>query len=331
MKYIYLSGVVDPFWGEISQKTVADAVEAARADDPAAAITVVVNSPGGDVAEGLSVYNYLKRAKVNTEISGMAASIASVIALAGEHVAIYDNSTLFVHHAWAYLGDGNADDARTAADRMDAVDANLASVYASRGLSAEKITELMNGPDGKGSLITAAQALEIGLVDEILDPAKAVAACIAAFKSHPHHNPKHTNQEKSDMGTKNEINPAADPQAACGDPAKTDAAAAAAAPAQNEDGDGSGDDEDTRIKKLEEEIAELKKQIADQQNKAQQAAALKASVAQAHAQQAQTSADADLPFPELMKKYGYAKARMLYPEKMSAYCEAELAKGSIRD
>lgn len=322
MKYIYLSGVVDP-WYEINQKSVEDLVTSARAEDPSAEITVVLNSPGGDVAEGMAIYNYLRRAKVNTEISGMAASIASVIALAGQHVAIYDNSTFFIHHAWCFL-DGNAEDARIAADRMDAVDANLAAVYAARGLSSETIAKLMDGPDGKGSLITAAQALELGLVDEVLDPAKAVAACMKSF-SHPRNTTTNPNKEDPAMAADPEptvVEPAVEPQAACGEPPKAEKPVAE--PIKEDD---TPSEEVTELMK---EVEELKKEIEALKAKNQQAASLKQSVAQAHAK-AQADTDADLDFPELVKKIGYANARMKYPDKMSAYCEAELAKGSIRD
>lgn len=329
MKYVYLSGVVDPFWGEITQQTVSDAVTAARAEDPAAEITVVINSPGGDVAEGLAIYNYLRREKVNTEISGMAASIASVIALAGQHVAIYDNSTFFIHHAWCFLGDGNADDARTAADRMDAIDANLATIYASRGLSAEKVTELMDGPDGKGTLVSAAQALELGLVDEVIDPAKAVAACISAYRSHPHNTKKPTNQEESDMGTnnpKNELDPAADPKAGCGEPGKNEEV-------ETTETVETGDDEEARIAELEKKIAELEEKLGEknQASANPQAAQLKANIAQARTQAAQQKAAGQLSWPECIKKAGsFAKACELYPDERQAWISNELAKGSIR-
>lgn len=327
MKYIYLSGVVDPFWGEISQKTVDEAVTAARADDSAEEITVVINSPGGDVAEGINIYNYLRRAKVNTEISGVAASIASVIALAGKHVAIYDNSTMFIHHAWCYLGDGNADDARTAADRMDAIDGTLANIYASRGLDQDQITELMDGPDGQGSMLTAARALELGLVDEVLDPAKAVAACLASFRSHPHHT-HHPTQEVPHMAEKKPAKNLEDPQAACGDPDKNNAAAAATGPVQNEDGDT---DKDTRIAELESKVAELEKKLSDTGSNSQQAAQLKASVRQAYTQTAAKQNQEKLEWPECIKKAGsFARACELYPEERQAYIDSELAKGSIR-
>jgi ATP-dependent protease ClpP protease subunit len=327
MKYIYLSGVVDPFWGEITQKSVADLVTAARAENAAEEITVVINSPGGDVAEGINIYNYLRREKVNTEISGVAASIASVIALAGQHVAIYDNSTMFIHHAWCYLGDGNADDARTAADRMDAIDGTLASIYASRGLDQEKITELMDGLDGKGSMITAAQALDLGLVDEILDPAKAVAACMTAFRSHPHHT-KTSNKEDTHMAAEDPaIIPApADPQAACGDPGKAEEV-------ETTKTVETGDDEDVRIAELEKKIAELEKKLGEKNQSAAaqsaQSAQLKASVKQARTQAA-AQQNGPASWAEAVKKHGYAKACELFPDLRESHMRAEFDKGSIR-
>lgn len=327
MKYIYLSGIVDPFWGEITQKSVADLVTAARAENAAEEITVVINSPGGDVAEGINIYNYLRREKVNTEISGMAASIASVIALAGQHVAIYDNSTIFVHHAWCYLGDGNADDARTAADRMDAIDGTLASIYASRGLDQDKVAELMDGPDGKGSLITAAQALELSLVDEILDPAKAVAACLASLRSHHHNTTKPLNQEEPHMAEDPAITTApADPQAACGDPGKAEEV-------ETTETVETGDDEDVRIAELEKKIAELEEKLGEknQASVARQAAQLKASVKQARTQAAAQVAKDTMTWPECIKKAGsFAKACELYPDQRQEWIDSELAKGSIR-
>lgn len=336
MNYIYLAGFVDvEGWGDITLSGVRAAVESARAEDPAAQITLVINSPGGDVTEGLAIYNYLRRAKVNIEISGMAASIASIIAMAGQHVAIYDNSSLFIHHAWAYLGGANADEARTAADRMDAVDEQLKTVYASRGLAEDKIAEIMDGPDGQGTLVTAAYALELGLVDEILDPALALAACIKNRNSHPHHSNRAgakpgtnqvedlSSQEITDMDPEKDPT-LTDPNAACGD--KPENADPETDPETPETPD-TDDAADAEVQDLKAQVAALTKQLADMQTKQAQSTKLAASVAKAHTAPPPASAD---DWPALMKKHGYAKARAMYPETMKAYCEKELAKGSIR-
>ena len=331
MAYIYLAGIVDPdpYWGDISLSKVSAAVDAARADDPAAAVTIVLNSPGGDVAEGLSIYNYLRRAKVNIEISGMAASIASIIALAGQHVAIYDNSTIFIHHAWAFLGESNANEARTAAERMDAIDEQLASVYASRGLDADTITGLMDGTDGTGSLITSARALELGLVDEILDPAMAAAACLKSRKTH-----HITSAAAAQPGTPTNKEESMDPEkttletdAECGDPQTTETAAEETTVETTET--VTDDPDDTPAEELEElkkELEEVKKELAEAKAKLDKSAKLANSVHKAQTSKTNTQ----LSWPELVKKLGYVQARAKYPNTMKAYCEAELAKGSIR-
>lgn len=335
MTYIYLAGFVDvDDWGDITLSGVRSAVESARAEDPSAPVTLVINSPGGDVMEGLAIYNYLKRAKVNVEISGMAASIASVIALAGQNVAIYDNSSLFIHHAWSYVGDANADEARTAADRMEAVDAMIATIYAARGLSEEKIAEIMDGPDGKGSLVSAASALEMGLVDEVLDPALALAACIKNRNSHHKTGAGQpaaatVNQESDTMTTD--------------DPTLNDPNAASCDPDKNQDPDtqdpdtndpDTGDPEPKdpedaaadEVQALKAQVEALTKQVADQQAKLEAQKKFRDVVASA----AQTAEAAPLTFPEAVKKEGFAKACENHPQLRADYMRAEMRKGSIR-
>jgi hypothetical protein len=186
----------------------------------------------------------------------------------------------------------------------------------------------MDGPDGKGTLVTAAQALELGLVDEVIDPAKAVAACISAYRSHPHNTTKPTNQEESDMGTnnpKNELDPAADPKAGCGEPGKNEEV-------ETTETVETGDDEEARIAELEKKIAELEEKLGEK-NQAPanpQAAQLKSNIAQAHTQSAAQAAQASMTWPEAVKKHGYAKACELYPDLRESHMRAECAKGSIR-
>lgn len=342
MTYVYLAGFVDvDGWGDITLSGVRSAVESARAEDPAAPITLVINSPGGDVMEGLAIYNYLKRAKVNVEISGMAASIASVIALAGQHVAIYDNSSLFVHHAWSYVGDANADEARTAADRMDAVDAMIKTVYAARGLSEEKIAEIMDGPDGQGSLVSAASALELGLVDEVLDPALALAACMKARKSHaaPADTASAVNSSHSSYSSHTQAQNKEPAQMAIEDPNLTDPNADSCNEPENQDPETqdpetqdpeTGDPEDTaasdELKDLKAQLEATMAKLAAAESKLEAQKRFRSVVASA----AQTAEAAPLTFPEAVKKEGFAKACELHPQLRADYMRAEMRKGSIR-
>lgn len=331
MTYIYLAGFVDvDGWGDITLSAVRSAIESARSEDPAAPITLVINSPGGDVMEGLAIYNYLKRAKVNVEISGMAASIASVIALAGQHVAIYDNSSLFIHHAWSYVGDANADEARTAADRMEAVDAMIATIYAACGLSEEKIAEIMDGPDGKGTLVSAAAALELGLVDEVLDPALALAACIKNRNSHHKTGAGHpaaatVNQESDTMTTDDPtLN---DPNAAtCDDPENQDPETQDPETQDPETEDPEDNAASDEVKDLKAQLEALKAQLAEKDAKLAAQKKFRAVVASA----AQTVDQAPLTFPEAVKKLGFAAACEKHPQLRKNYMSDELRKGSIR-
>ena len=162
-------------------KAVTDRIDAA---DPSE-ITVRINSPGGSVTEGVTIYNYL-RAKsasgvpVTVIIDGMAASIASVIAQAGDKVFINKAAFFHLHRPWC-LACGNAPELRGAAADLDTVAETLLNVYADRSKQPpEKIWELMKGEEGHdGTMLNSASALIHGLVDEIDETGAAAAACIS--------------------------------------------------------------------------------------------------------------------------------------------------------
>ena len=163
-------------------KSVTDKIDAA---DPSC-ITVRINSPGGSVTEGLTIYNYL-RAKsasgvpVTVIIDGMAASIASVIAQAGDKVIINKAAFFHLHRPWC-LACGNAPELRGVASDLDTVGDTIANVYADRSKrSVEEINALLKGEEGKdGTMLNSASALVHGLVDEIDDTGTAAAACVGA-------------------------------------------------------------------------------------------------------------------------------------------------------
>lgn len=129
-------------------------------------LTVRINSPGGDVWDGMSIYNQLISfdAKVNVIVDGMAASAASFIAMAGETVEAYELSQLMIHDAWTIVA-GNAQDFAEWAQVLDKVDGQIASAYASKsGREAAEFRELMD----TDTYLTAAEAMELGLVDGII-------------------------------------------------------------------------------------------------------------------------------------------------------------------
>jgi ATP-dependent Clp protease protease subunit len=107
--------------------------------------TVRINSPGGSVFEGLSIYNLLTAypARLTVEVTGIAASIASVIAMAGQYLRIYENSFLMIHSAWSFVI-GNASDMAAESDVLRKIDESLVGIYSSRtGIASGKISKMM--------------------------------------------------------------------------------------------------------------------------------------------------------------------------------------------
>lgn len=94
------------------------------------ALNIYINSAGGSVFAGIAIYNMLSRHKgfKTVYVDGMAASIASVIALAGDRVIVPSNAFLMIHKPWA-LCEGNADDCRKMADDLDAIETGILNVY----------------------------------------------------------------------------------------------------------------------------------------------------------------------------------------------------------
>jgi ATP-dependent Clp endopeptidase proteolytic subunit ClpP len=133
-------------------------------------ITCWINSPGGDVFDGFSIYNALRAhpANVTTIVDGLAASAASYIAMAGDKVIMAQHSFMMVHNAWGGV-QGNKHDMRDMADTLDKIDGEILSVYVAKsGMSAEDCVKMMDGPVD-GTWFTAQGAKDAGLIDAI-DP-----------------------------------------------------------------------------------------------------------------------------------------------------------------
>lgn len=136
---VYIFGVIG--WEVMAAQFVKD-LKAITADE----ITVHINSEGGSVFDGIAIYNAIRNhgAKITTRIEGIAASMASVIALAGDTRLIADAGFVMIHNPWTWT-DGEADDLRKAADVLDKIGEQLAAIYANRlGKSAEEVKEIMD-------------------------------------------------------------------------------------------------------------------------------------------------------------------------------------------
>ena len=159
------------FWGTQAKdfRAQLDAVEGNE-------LVVEINSIGGDVMAGLGIYNMLRNwAKdgktVTTRVTGVAASIASIIALAGDKREMPKNTFGMVHQA-STVAVGTADDMRDAADTLDKVDGSLRGIYMDRmGVDEAKAKEIM----AKDTWLTADECKELGFATALIEDVKATA------------------------------------------------------------------------------------------------------------------------------------------------------------
>ena len=154
----------------VTAKSFADTLQALGDIDH---IELHVNSPGGNVYDGLTVYNLLKRHKalVTGIVDGVAASIASVILMACDKVIMPENATVFIHDPWTFA-QGDADQLRAVAADLDKISVGIISAYRDKtGLTDDKIRDLMKGD----SLLTAQEAVDMGFADQLESPMQAAA------------------------------------------------------------------------------------------------------------------------------------------------------------
>lgn len=136
-------------------------------------VTVRINSPGGDMFEGLTIYNLLRDypAEVTVKVLGVAASAASLIAMAGDQILMGQGAIMMIHNAWG-LVIGNRHDFADAAKVFETFDQSMAEIYASRtGLPVDEIFKLLDGPDraSDGTYMAAQEAIDKGFADGVLD------------------------------------------------------------------------------------------------------------------------------------------------------------------
>jgi ATP-dependent protease ClpP protease subunit len=168
----------ETWWGEsVTAKDFVEQINALTADE----ITIRINSYGGSVTDGLAIYNAIKRktATTNVEIDGVAYSIASLIAMAGDTVRIAENALLMIHAPWG-MAAGNSQDMRDYADMLDTYAAAMANSYmAKSGKSRDDIMQLLT--DGLDHFYTADEAKAEGFVDEIVNAMPVAAALASKF------------------------------------------------------------------------------------------------------------------------------------------------------
>lgn len=138
-------------------------------------LDVRVNSPGGNVFEGVAIHNYLRtlKSKVVVIVDGIAASIASVIAMAGDRIEMPQNAMMFIHNPWMFaLGDAQA--MRKAAADLDQVRESMASSYLRRIDKKVDRAALYAMLDAE-TWLTAEEAVEKGFADAVSEPVRMAA------------------------------------------------------------------------------------------------------------------------------------------------------------
>lgn len=154
----------EDFWsgGGITAKGVAAQLRAIG-DRP---VEVQINSPGGDMFEGIAIYNVLREHSqdVTVKVMGMAASAASIVAMAGDRIEIGAASFLMIHNCWV-LAIGNRHDMAETADWLAPFDSAMAEVYAAR--SGRELTEIQNWMDAE-TYMSGSTAVQRGLADDLL-------------------------------------------------------------------------------------------------------------------------------------------------------------------
>lgn len=173
---IYIDGeIVTDEWEE-SETSAAGFRDSLKEIGDVSTINLHINSPGGSVFEGIAIYNMLKQNKaiVNTYVDGLAASIASVIAMSGDTIFMPKNAMMMIHNPYM-ITMGNASELRKQADSLDRVTKSSVITYLDKAgdkLDEDTLKQLMDNE----TWLTAQEAVDYGLADEVLEANQAAAS-----------------------------------------------------------------------------------------------------------------------------------------------------------
>lgn len=177
---VIYAGIGQDFWGDgsmISAKAFSE--ELKKIPDSVKTINVRINSPGGDVFDGVAIYNRLKqhKAKKVVHIDGLAASIASIIALAGDEIVMGEGALFMIHLPWT-MAYGNRMELDNTVSRLMDVEEQMVGIYAKRtGLDRNEIRSMLENE----TWMSADEAIEKGFVHKQAEETLAIAASV--FKS----------------------------------------------------------------------------------------------------------------------------------------------------
>ncbi|WP_366509398.1 ClpP-like prohead protease/major capsid protein fusion protein [uncultured Pluralibacter sp.] len=159
------------YWGVTAKQFVSDL----KALGDISHINLHINSPGGDVFDGIAIFNALKHhgAAITVHIDGLAASMASVIAMVGDPVIMPENTMMMIHKPWGFAG-GDANDMRDYADLLDKVESVLIPAYAAKtGKTTDEIAAMLDDE----TWLDGNDCLAMGFADQVI-PSLQAMACI---------------------------------------------------------------------------------------------------------------------------------------------------------
>lgn len=204
--HLHIYGIIgkDLMGGSVSSKEVADKLASAK---DAGEIILHINSPGGSVYEGYTIYNLLKGSgkKISAKVEGVCASIATLIALAADEIELFPLSQWLIHNPMGAV-EGDRQELLKAAAELHRIANTLIDLYVAKtGKTPEEITALMN----EDRFLSAEEAYDMGFVSAIIQPLKAVAFY---DKPNPINMSKLTEQEELGLFDKfkNWLNPKAE-------------------------------------------------------------------------------------------------------------------------
>lgn len=183
---VYVYGDIGGYWGGVSAEEFAKEIGALTAKT----LNVRLNSPGGLVFDGVAIYNVLAQhsANVIVHVEGIAASIASVIAMAGDEIRIAEGARFMIHNPWTIMM-GDEDDLRSEADLLKGLKSDLIDIYAAR--TDQKRADLSDWMKAE-TWLSARESVEKGFADS-MTPAKkkekkeahALSAMLPLFRNAP--------------------------------------------------------------------------------------------------------------------------------------------------
>jgi ATP-dependent Clp protease protease subunit len=155
---------------DITVESFRNNLQAAKGKD----ITLLIDSPGGDVFAGMAISNLIKDYSGNVEarILGLAGSIMTVITSSADVVNISETASFMIHNALVPMTGGNAEELRETANTLEVISNTINSVYQARtGLKQEDLQALMD----QETIMNAQEAVQLGFADNIVNELKAVA------------------------------------------------------------------------------------------------------------------------------------------------------------